>query len=175
MLNEVYKKYKENPTDENKDIFGAELMKYCVKMVKTKFAGRRDIDDMVMDACLLVWKDLDQYKGTSTFSTWVGSVLIHMGVAEASAQDKYEEVPLEENSAVYNPYHGINAKLDLKSLLSTLSERDKSFIKLKLEGYTDDELDVHFEKKSGWAEVRYQRIVKNLQKSVSNPENLPIN
>ena len=174
MLNEVYKQYKDNPTDENKDIFGAELMKYCAKMVRTKFSGRRDIDDMTMDACLLVWKDLEQYKGTSEFSTWVGSVLIHMGIAEAEAQDGHEEVPLEESSAIYNPYRGIDAKLDLKSLLSTLNERDKSFIKLKLEGYEEAELDKEFKQAPGWAHKRYQRIVEKLQKSVNNPENLPI-
>lgn len=62
----------EQPTEATKDVLGAAMMEYFSSLASRKGVFGRDKEDLVMEACLLFWRDATtfQNKNGASIATW---------------------------------------------------------------------------------------------------------
>lgn len=184
-VNDAYVLWRMKPTDENKDIFGASIWVYCEKILSKDFhfslrrSSRKrhiehtmhcsggevyfNLDDLIQDACLQIWEDLDSFKGNSSFATWARKSINGRTIKTLQRTQTDTLKDPTELDVQYDPYDTLNMRLDLETFKETLSERDNLFLHLKLEGLSEAELGEHFDENAEWAKVTYKRIVRNRQ------------
>jgi RNA polymerase sigma factor (sigma-70 family) len=185
-VNDAYVLWRMKTTEENKNIFGASIWAYCEKILSKDFhfslrrSSRKQhiehtmhcsggevyfsIDDLIQDACLQIWEDLDSFKGNSSFATWArksinGRTIKTLRRTQTDTLKDPTELDVE-----YDPYDTLNMRLDLETFKETLSERDNLFLHLKLEGFSEAELGEHFDESAEWANDTYRNITVRLQK-----------
>lgn len=174
-LNDSYKAWKENPSDDSYNELGKALLWYINKQLRTLKYYSISItlsDEMVEDAqgntLIKVFEYLPTYNPEkSSFSTWVYAIIKHVVADIIEEATKRNEYPLFENTAVSkDPFGGINGKLLIQKLLSQLNEEDKSFVKMKMDGFSNPNIAEHFQRDINWVENNWKKILKHLRKLV---------
>ncbi len=167
-LNEAYQKYKDNPTSENYEEFGSDLMSY-VEAVIIRTCGSRfsNLEDIVSEACLEVLKDLPTFDPQkSSFKTWA------YGVVYTTCQDHFkkvrreveEELPLDTaKDQSYDFYRSIDAKLDLEKRVNKLSKQDQELIEMKKFGLSNGDIAQELGIEVRTIEKRWERVKERLR------------
>lgn len=172
-LNEAYSLYLTDP-DNYADPFGVELLNFCKAFQKTytrDAAGETSVsslystDDATNEAVLKVWEHLSEYnpEAGASFSTWVGAIVTNSIKNAFKQHSRRSEIGLNETVALYEPHRAIEDKLTVKNLLAQLDDTDKSFIKLKLAGFSDEQIGREFQQNRQWAWNKWHRL-KNKMK-----------
>lgn len=174
-LNEAYSLYLTDP-DNYTDPFGVELLNFCKAFQKnytrddagvSSVSSWYSTDDAVNAAILKIWQHLPEFNPEmgATFTTWVRAIL------QNSIKDAYRdhamrsEIGLSETVAIHEPHRAIEDKLTVKRLLSKLSETDKYFVTLKIDGYSDEQIGVVFNKNRQWAWNKWHRLKNKMKVS----------
>lgn len=168
-LNSVYQAFVEDPLKVG-ELFHGELWCFCKKAVRKYFktlAKFHYYEDCVGDSVFQAMKSLPNFKGDSSFTTWL-TALTNNRCAQAQREDigrREKQLVLTEKLDVPAPT-GISIvnKLTLQELVSKLPYDDQQFLRLKFEGYTNQEMALSLNTTPGYIEVRYNRLVKDLKK-----------
>ena len=136
-LNEAFAAHKADPSDVNTEQLGKELLKFCDAFVKKNYrAGCPDVvhlQEAVTETCITVWRDMATYNPTkSSFSSWVCFILKNDVMDLFRAYRSRMEVPLlDHDGATTSQFSRLEAKIELKQLIATLSAEDQVFIDRK--------------------------------------------
>jgi RNA polymerase sigma factor (sigma-70 family) len=143
-INKAYLQYKENPCIDTYEDFGKALLQYVSGFVRKFYitAVEEIKEPVIMNSIIRILDEMNTFDSMkSGFSTWVGLKIKNvfdttwenrLGDNEYQGAYNYHEAP--------NAYKGAEAKILLKQLMQGLSDAEKSFIKLQLEGYEDQEI-----------------------------------
>lgn len=176
-LNEAYSLYLTDP-DNYTDPFGVELLNFCKAFQKnytrddagvSSVSSWYSTDDAVNAAILKIWQHLPEYNPEvgASFSTWAGSILTNAIKNAFRDHAMRSEIGLSETVSIHEPHHSIESKLTLKKLISTLNESDKYFIKLKMDGYSQEEIGAACERDAIWAKEKWKYLKKKFTQMVS--------
>jgi RNA polymerase sigma factor (sigma-70 family) len=166
-LNEAYTNWATNPTSENYEAFGKDLLIYVKGRIRKVRGVAREIrDEMPINVVIRVLSELSQYNpARSPFTVWVNYKIDHVAAdMTTNAFDKREYELLEGHEAP-DPYRGIEAKILLKRLMETLSVEEQRLVHLKLEGYGGEEIAAELGVSHEVVRKRWERIQKKLQKA----------
>jgi len=83
--------------------------------------------------------------------------------ASAEAESKRGNSPLTGIAQSKDWDDKLNNRLDIKALLSTLSEEDKSFVSMKLDGHSEQEIAAAFGQNPKWADNKWQYLQKKFR------------
>lgn len=136
-LNEAHDTYSKNPSEENKDVLGVELLGYCKAKVYQLIKSRDQdyLDDLIAESVCGIWSRIDDYKrDKSAFATWAG-MIVETRVADVNRDAvRRKEMPLlEADRTTPGGLNKLEAKLTLNKLIDLLPEKDKVFILNHLE------------------------------------------
>jgi RNA polymerase sigma factor (sigma-70 family) len=153
-LNEAYTLYKENPAP-NEDAFGRALMKYCKSICKD--------EDAASEAILKVFENIGQYRpNDAAFATWVKYIVNNQVIDNHRRVS--QEVPLDEAAHMTHDggLFGVEERIALRQAVNSLPRLEQEFLKLKIEGCTEKELNDAFGKEGDWADNKWRKIKKTL-------------
>lgn len=173
-LNQAYELYKQKPDDPlGVEAFGSALLGYITKAVKGEAAKRKqalkgDLEDVIMDTVLKVWEHLGDFKGESSFSTFVTKVMLNDLMDSDRKIQNRNEIELTADIPYVTKHAVVDDRVTLHKLIDQLSEADKSFILLKLEGLSEAELGAKFGRDRKWAENKYMLLTKKLRDLASS-------
>jgi RNA polymerase sigma factor (sigma-70 family) len=177
-LNEAYQLFVTDQ-EQYRDVFGEELVKFCRKFTRKRSNDAAGItsesswassEDAAQSAIADVWEHLDRYDSMRgvQFDTWVGSVVKNYLYKAYREHKNHAQILPTEDVLGHNPHIGIEAKLSVKKLLSQLSDVDKAFVQMKLEGYSVEEMAVHFGQNPQWCWNKWHRIQNILKEKASS-------
>jgi DNA-directed RNA polymerase specialized sigma24 family protein len=176
-LNEAYALYVTNP-EENKELFGNELLKFCRKFTRnlskdpagvTSESSWCSTQDASSDAVITILKKMDTFdvaRGVS-FTTWAGKIVIDAVKDSNRRYGKRQEIGLYDVTLSHEPHRAIEDKLTLKKMISTLNEADKYFVKLKMDGYDQGQIGKAFERDALWAKEKWKYLKKKFTQMAS--------
>lgn len=182
-LNELHEAYLKDPllVDE----FASELTTFITKIVKSECRHSSSmyhtLEDVIGESLLDVWKNLSVFDASkSQFTTFVRMVIQAniidifrkykkrdelQYIEERGDQSyvderagypgftKHHQYPISSNYS-----DSLSKEATFGQLISTLNKQDKSFIKKKLEGLSEAELDTFFSRRKGWANDKWRYI-----------------
>ena len=168
QLNETFQKYKDNPTSENYEILGTALMSFIeATIVRTHGSQFRELEDTVEDACLKVFEGLPSFNPEkSGFSTWVYTVTENVCIDALRKRKGQQEEELDINTLrdqSYDFYKDMDAKLDLGKRIKKLSKEEQELVKMKMHGFSNDEIAAELDTTEGYVEVKWGRILRKLR------------
>lgn len=145
-INVLYEAHLKTPTYESENDLYRELLKFCKGVVKKRFgAEAKYYEDCITDSIIDILKGISNFKGESLFSTWVTSLTLNVCYHAQQEVIDRNEVPLNENQS-NDPIFSLDNKLTMKTLIQKLAPEDQELIRLKLEGYENQEIAEKF----GW-------------------------
>jgi RNA polymerase sigma-70 factor, ECF subfamily len=109
--------------------------------------GRNDLDDVIQDAFVFAWRGLKDFRGDSTFRTWVTSIARNrcsaghgqskmscISSADLSADQERSYCTDHRSSEV------MEARYELSRLMSSLPSQSRELLEMNLEGLSDKEI-----------------------------------
>ena len=110
------------------------------KVIHLYVDSEEDKRDMYQEILLQAWKSFQNFRGDSTFSTWLYKVCLNTVLTFHRKQEKYDEIKA-------NYSHGPPETLDKKEtsevlyyLVRRLNETDRMIMTLYLESYKNKEI-----------------------------------
>ena len=166
-LNESYTTWVNNPTPENYEVFGHDLLSYIKGRIRKVRRLPYDLKvEMPVDVVIRVLAEIQQYDAAkSPFSVWVNYKIEHVVADLTTAYFDRREHGLFDNREAPDDYRGIEAKILLKRLMETLSVEEQRLVHLKLEGYGGEEIAAELGVSHEVVRKRWERIQKKLQKA----------
>jgi RNA polymerase sigma factor (sigma-70 family) len=166
-INTAFKEWQEKDTNDSREEFGKELIKYCEAIVRNKYQERLQYaDDAIGDAILRIWQRIPSFDSKkASFSTWARTVIINTCKNESRNRARRNEMQLFENSATYDGgLGGIDAKVMLHQIVAKLEKSDQEIVALYLEGCTQEEIGEKIGKPTKYVENTWlRRIIPRLQ------------
>jgi DNA-directed RNA polymerase specialized sigma24 family protein len=165
-LNESYTTWVNNPTPENYEVFGHDLLSYIKGRIRKVRRLPYDLKvEMPVDVVIRVLAEIQQYDAAkSPFSVWVNYKIEHVVADLTTAYFDRREHGLFNREAP-DEYKGINAKLLLNRLTKTLSVEEKSLVKYQLAGLSDTEIALEMGIPVGTVWSRWNRIKEKMRKA----------
>lgn len=162
-LNELLALYREDP-DRWADDFGRSLLDYLNALIHKQFGRSSNYkEDLVGEVSIKVFENLPKYDPSkSAFSTWVANIFYHTAIDHGRKEFNAQGAPLNPEIHGHEPLKDIDSKLTLKSILDKLPKADKSFVRDKLDGLSNDELAKKYGLTPQSAKQKYYEIRKKL-------------
>jgi RNA polymerase sigma factor (sigma-70 family) len=166
-LNESYTTWVNNPTPENYEVFGHDLLSYIKGRIRKVRRLPYDLKvEMPVDVVIRVLAEIQQYDAAkSPFSVWVNYKIEHVVADLTTAYFDRREHGLFDNREAPDDYRGIEAKILLKRLMETLSVGEQQLVHLQLEGLEDHEIAEKLQIPIGTVKSRWHYLKKKLQKA----------
>jgi len=166
-LNEAYTNWATNPTSENYEAFGKDLLIYVKGRIRKVRGVAREIrDEMPINVVIRVLSEIAQYDSArSPFTVWVNYKIDHVVADTLTKTFDRQEYELLEGHEAPDEYKGINAKLLLNRLTKTLSVEEKSLVKYQLAGLSDTEIALEMGIPVGTVWSRWNRIKEKMRKA----------
>jgi len=166
-LNEAYTNWATNPTSENYEAFGKDLLIYVKGRIRKVRGVAREIrDEMPINVVIRVLSEIAQYDSArSPFTVWVNYKIDHVVADTLTKTFDRQEYELLEGHEAPDPYRGIEAKILLKELMETLSVGEQQLVHLQLEGLEDHEIAEKLQIPIGTVKSRWHYLKKKLQKA----------
>src|SRR5258708_37300201 len=167
-LNQIHKEYVMDPLGVG-EFFSKSLLTFVQKYVKSQCKGKSgsmydNLEDAVGGSLLKIWRDLPRFEvGKSAFEAFVITRIKDSIYEVYNEYGRQAEVELVEDVSSPPTHKGIEAKLSVKALLSTLCEEDKLFVSMKIDGLPDQEIADNFSQNRQWAWNKWYRIKENLR------------
>lgn len=64
-----------------------------VRSIVRKYCSQNDVDDLVQEAFLNIWKGLSNFRGESSLKTWIGKIACHAAINHVRTEKR---IPLKE-------------------------------------------------------------------------------
>lgn len=116
--------------------------KYCNAMFTTAYriTGDRDeAHDVLQEAFIQVFKDIESFKGNSTIGAWIKTITVRTALRAIKKKFLFDDI--EEQEQLYSIEPDISINLDyLENAIAKLSEGYRTvFLLIEVEGYTHKE------------------------------------
>lgn len=113
----------------------------CVRMV----ADRSTAEELTQDVFVRAWGKLGQFRGDSSFSTWLHRLAVNVVLNARKQQGRYrarhEQMDVESESLHQPGVASPGTRLDLEAAIATLPPgARKVFVLHDVEGYTHEEI-----------------------------------
>jgi len=114
------------------------VIKVCRIYTKTK----EDFDDLYQEVLIQGWQSYQRFKGNSKFSTWLYKVCLNTALTRKKADEvSGKHIEIEEAERLHSASGNQFESQDLlQKVLSVLSDGDKAFILLFMDGYSYEEI-----------------------------------
>lgn len=157
---------------EQEDIFKGWLEQYkglFFKIVRAYAVTPMDMDDLVQEVAIQVWKSIPAFRGASSVSTWVYRIAINTAINWTRKERRHrqtmglEDVP--QGSRLLLPQYGIREDPRLVWLYEQIHQMDsidRSITLLLLEGFSYKETAVIMGISETNVGVKINRIKKKL-------------
>lgn len=168
LLNSAYDNFKQNPGSEAYEILGDALLRYVQLETKRLFRGRcnaEEREDIGSEALIRILSNLGKFGGTSSFATWVTSIVQNEGerlFGKLGRQLAVISQGLAGNES-YDPGPSLNDKIVLKQLIARLDGEDRRFVQLNLAGLDYEEIALELGITEDAAKKRWERIQLKLR------------
>ena len=156
---------------------------YAYNISLKMMGNEEDAKDTAQDALIKVYKNLNKFKGDSSFSTWLYRIVMNTCKDELrrrknviSIDEKMEvedgEISLQLESTTYNPvteYERNDIKLKMQLAISKLPENNRAVIILRdIHGYSYEEISKIEDIAIGTIKSRINRGRKLLKDIIKN-------
>lgn len=165
-VNNAYALWKANPTVDNYEALGKALLQYIPRQVTNNFKRRcneEELQDIEGNTYIKVFKNLETFKGESTFATWVASIIENEGRELLRFEAKNAAVPVLERDAMADPRPAIEAKIMVEQLAKNLTHPERVLLSLQMEGLSDEEIAKDLGITLDAAKKRWQRLREQLR------------
>lgn len=134
-----------------------------------------DADDLLQDVYVKVWQKIDQFRGDSSFYTWIYRISTNEALGFLRKKNKKKFVDLEEDAAKgleeqlkADPYFvGNQAEIQLEKAIELLPEKQQLVFRLR---YYDemkyDEMSEILETSDGALRASYHIAVKKIEQEL---------
>lgn len=140
---EIIEKFSDEKT--RNEAFNLLLNKYQQKIywhIRRMVVDHDDADDLVQEAFIKVWKNLDKFRNDSQLYTWIYRIATNESITFLNKKKQRNNTPLDEVSSelaekLVEPsyFNGDHAALKLQQALLTLPEKQRLVFNMK---YYDD-------------------------------------
>lgn len=111
------------------------------KIINLYVDDEEDRKDLYQEIVFQAWKSHGNFKGTSTFSTWLYKVSLNVSITYLSKRDKREKLRQSYPTEPITVGKELSERADaLYRAIKTLNELDRGIIMLHLEGYENPEI-----------------------------------
>ena len=99
--------------------FADKLVQYKHIIYKVCFMyadNKDDVNDLFQESVFNIWKSYKNFRGESSFVTWVYRISLNTCISDFRKKKKYDYVPLEQQvDILYNPQIEMFARFKMKS------------------------------------------------------------
>lgn len=165
-VNNAYALWKANSTVDNYEALGRALLQYIPRQVTNNFKRRcneEELQDIEGNTYIKVFKNLETFKGESTFATWVASIIENEGRELLRFEAKNAAVPVLERDAMADPRPAIEAKIMVEQLAKNLTHPERVLLQGKLEGVSEEELAIDLKIPIGTIKSRWNTLKAQLR------------
>lgn len=142
--------------------------KHIVYKVCFMYANDRDeVNDLFQESVFNIWKAYKDFKGKSTFLTWVYRISLNTCITDLRKKRKYDFVPLEEQINVMEDCERDELLKEMYLLIKRLNKLDRMFILLWLDEKSYEEIAEITGTNRNTVAIRIHRIKEKL-KTMSN-------
>ena len=159
------------------DPYSKALCNYILFRVKSDF----DVNDIVQEAMLSIWRSITSYNYQSSFKTWAFSILRRRLVDFYRINSKNEALPLTDFENVFTAKDNLNEsieRMDIERALSNLNSDDNELVYLVFQVQLSyQEISVLLGIPVGTVKSRMSRIktkLKTLLREEINMDNIPV-
>jgi len=159
------------------DPYSKALCNYILFRVKNDF----DVNDIVQEAMLSIWRSITSYNYQSSFKTWAFSILRRRLVDFYRINSKNEALPLTDFENVFTAKDNLNEsieRMDIERALSNLNSDDNELVYLVFQVQLSyQEISVLLGIPVGTVKSRMSRIktkLKTLLREEINMDNIPV-
>lgn len=111
------------------------------KIINLYVDDEEDRKDLYQEIVFQAYKSYENFKGSSSFSTWLYRVSLNVSMTYLSKRDKREKIRESFPSEPIAPVKELSERADkLYRAIKTLNELDRGVIMLHLEGYGNPEI-----------------------------------
>jgi len=141
-----------------------------------------DVEDVIQEVFIRVYKSIKRFKGQSSFSTWLYRIAVNVCKDQIKKQarrsetftdfDEGEESGFSEPEAEVDVENQVNSEIRIerfREIMQDLSEEDRLFITLRdIEGLDYEEISKVVDKPLGTVKSRLYYARKRLKKLLKN-------
>lgn len=144
------------------------LIKICRVYTKTA----EDYEDLFQEVLAQAWQSYPRFKGNCKFSTWLYKVCLNVALTNKKSRQKDAATweLKDEVSEASHVYVSFENKDFLDKALLKLSDADKAFLILYIDGYTYEEISEMMGVSVNLVGVKINRIKNKLKELVNNEE-----
>ncbi|WP_316841763.1 sigma-70 family RNA polymerase sigma factor [Pedobacter gandavensis] len=111
------------------------------KIINLYVEDEEDRKDLYQEIVFQAYKSFVNFKGSSSFSTWLYKVSLNVSMTYLSKRDKREKIRESFPEETIAPAKELSERADqLYRAIKTLNELDRGIIMLHLEGYENPEI-----------------------------------
>jgi RNA polymerase sigma factor (sigma-70 family) len=172
-INRIHADWAASPTPENYEALGKALLWYLTQQLHIKYGAeyaQYEDADAIGRAILDILKDLPKFKGESLFSTWCEAILQNQCHDIELERDERREVTLDPaiRLPAKSDLYSREEKLTLKQLIAKhLTPSQKVLVKLKMTGYTEEEIGERLNIHANTVTNRWMAIEAILKKAAN--------
>ncbi|MGM0530633.1 MAG: RNA polymerase sigma factor [Bacteroidota bacterium] len=164
---ELIERYKQG----EKDVTGILYKKYFTKVFHKCLSFVKDeseANDLTQDILIKAIENLDKFKGTALFSTWLYSITINHCIEYMKKKNQYKKVEIEHAMLLPEEDRSKNEYLEgfIDTTLKSLSQQEKELLELKYnQGLSIKELQEKLNLSASAIKMRLKRAKTKAAKS----------
>lgn len=145
---------------------------YIRKICASFSEDQEELNDLVQEVCIQLWRTLDSFKGQSKITTWIYRVTVNICLYHVGKRKKHRNVPTDQHLLVNSVESGQEQEQDvdltkiLYDAIKLLKPVDRAIITLYLEKKTHEEISDILGMTPTNVGVRISRCKKELKKIV---------
>ena len=123
--------------------FADKLVQYKHIIYKVCFMyadNKDDVNDLFQESVFNIWKSYKNFRGESSFVTWVYRISLNTCISDFRKKKKYDYVPLEQQVDILEDCEHNELLKEMYSLIKRLNKVDRMFILLWLDEKSYDEI-----------------------------------
>ena len=102
--------------------------------------NKDDVNDLFQESVFNIWKSYKNFRGESSFVTWVYRISLNTCISDFRKKKKYDYVPLEQQIDILEDCEHNELLKEMYSLIKRLNKVDRMFILLWLDEKSYDEI-----------------------------------
>jgi RNA polymerase sigma factor (sigma-70 family) len=173
-LNEAYELYSKDSSELNKEIFGAEILRY-VNTYFRKYGGDvagetsrssfNSMEDTLGECVLRIWERLPKYNPTkAAFKTWVTQIIMDELKDGFRDYTRRNEVMISDRDVLVHTHRSLDDKLTLKQLVAKLTLKEQALIRYRLQGYSFEDMSHSSGIPAETLRKRWQRVQEKMSR-----------
>lgn len=132
-----------------------------IRQIALRYAVRQDLDDVVQEICLALWRSFKNFRGEAKEETWVYRVALNTAISRVRTSVR-ERKGVTVLQGMAPAQHGVSAGFShadlLTNFLESLNEIDASILMMYLDGLSATDMEQVLGMAAGTITVRVNRI-----------------